>query len=186
MPGPNGQWSQWSQWSQWPQPKHAPNPDSVTKKFKPHFLSGGHPAAHRYPVHWTGDSVSLATTVGDMLDSAVSGLCRMQFVQYGSKLPFTGQTCPHVWWYKRHVVFIAFRQNVDLLDSAFSGFMQYVHSDCGTHLNMPPGGNNSLQGGDNIRWTALCTFSVSSSITPSVSHLGPHCFLRLIGPENKR
>ena len=37
-----------------------------------HPTDGVHPASHRFPVHWTGDSVSLSTTVGDMLDEGVS------------------------------------------------------------------------------------------------------------------
>ena len=77
-----------------------------------HPTGGYHPAAHRYPVHWTGDSVALSTTVGDMLDSSISS------------------------------------------------FMQYVHSDCGNHVHVGQGNATATdEGGDNIRWTALCTFS---------------------------
>lgn len=77
-----------------------------------HPTDGVHPAAHRFPVHWTGDSVSLSTTVGDMLDSGVSS------------------------------------------------FMQYVHSDCGNHVHIgQANATENDEAGDNIRWTALCTFS---------------------------
>ena len=77
-----------------------------------HPTGGVHPASHRFPVHWTGDSVSLSTTVDDMLDAGVSS------------------------------------------------FMQYVHSDCGNHINVGQGNaTESDEAGDNIRWTALCTFS---------------------------
>jgi hypothetical protein len=76
-----------------------------------HPTGGTHPAGHRYPVHWTGDSVSLSTTVGDMINAGIN-------------------------------------------------YMQYVHSDCGSHVHA--GQDNATaadEGGDNIRWTAMCTFS---------------------------
>ena len=78
-----------------------------------HQIGGGvHPASHRFPVHWTGDSVSLSTTVDDMLSSAVAG------------------------------------------------FMHYVHSDCGNKVRAGvANATSSDEAGDNIRWTALCTFS---------------------------
>ena len=101
-----------------------------------HAVGGVHPASHRFPVHWTGDSVSLTATVGDMLDSAVSTFmyasravqCHPMGVNSISSGPPhvcpMGRTCGEPDEIKKntHPKFI-------------TAIRPYVHSDCGNHVH---------------------------------------------------
>lgn len=107
------------------------------------IADASHPAAHRYPVWWTGDDKSLGYSINSMVQLGQRGHTQVLCVAF---VIFWAFVCPKI--------FVRFTTNKYVPGTGVSHLKPYVHSDCGGVADKQSG---LVRVPEYVRWSQHCT-----------------------------